>query len=115
MAAIESLKHCLMDDPKCMGVAWECRKGSGLYNYQNDNDLGLDAEDIEGVFIEAERIPLDDRGHYMLLDLGDCQDMEDGAAADLGTVKALLKECHPPLFQLSEAEKKLCEAYWARF
>lgn len=115
MATIESLEHCLMDDPMCMGVAWECRKGSGLYNYQNDNDLGLDADGIEGVSIEAERVPLGDKGHYMLLDLGDCQDMEDGAAADLGTVNALLKECHPTVFQLTEAEKKLCEAYWARF
>ena len=115
MATIESLEQCLMDDPLCMGVAWECRKGSGLYNYQNDNDLGLDVDGIEGVLINAERLPLGDQGHYMLLDLENCQDMEDGAATDLDTVKALLKECHPTLFHLNDDEQTLCKAYWARF
>ena len=115
MANIESLEYALMEDPLCIGVAWECRKGSGLYNYQNDNDLGLSYDGIEGVSIEAERIPLGDQGHYMLLDLGDYEDMEDGGSADLDTVKALLKECHPNKFMLDDTEKKLCEAYWGRF
>ena len=109
------LLNQLRDNPLCVGFAWEASPGSGKYEYQNDNDLGLDADGLEGVVIEAEKIPLGD-GRYMLLDSSFAGDGEGSErAADLDTVKALLKECHPHLFKLTEEEAALCRAYWARF
>ena len=110
-----NLAHALGEDPLCLGVAWRVRPGEDLWNYQNDNDLGLDLEGYdEAGGIEAERLTADEAGHYIIIDEA-FGDMEDGAAAPLNTVVALLKECHPTLFKLTPAEQKLCDDYWGRF
>ena len=110
------LEHALFEDPLCLGICWELKKGSGEYEYQNDNDLGLDRENYEGCVAPCEKVFIGDQGHYMLIDRG----FEDPTtmaknAPDLATVQALLKECNPNLFQLSAAEKEATEAYWKQF
>lgn len=110
-----NLADALDRDPLCLGIAWKVLSPQGeSWGYQNDNDLGLcdllEAYEDRGT-LEMLKHPIGDAGHYILVDPEEYADLDPGAKS-LEAVGALIKDCHPELFELTKAEQALCEEYW---
>lgn len=92
------LAYALREDPLCLGVAWRIRGESDLWDWQNDNDLGLDLDGCdEAGPIEAEKLVVSEEGHYVILDEGG-EWPEEKEGVPLTEAIACLKRCHPYLF-----------------
>ena len=105
-----NLAKALLKNKNCLGFI--CKFTNGKYFYQNDNDLGLDLDALNQKIEYKRKIYLYERYYcYLIVDGGE----DDGLGMDLGTAKALLKECHKHTIPLTKREEKLCEKYWKQF
>ena len=83
----------------------------GLYDYQNDNDLGLDIDSLDERLVYTQKVFIVGRYYAYLISAE--EGVGDQEGIPLETIKALLHECHKHVVPLSEAEKKLCKDYWS--
>ncbi|MBO7714545.1 MAG: hypothetical protein J6S85_13295 [Methanobrevibacter sp.] len=86
----------------------------GKYEYQNDNDLGLDLDALN-CWSQYNKKVYVGNGYYFYVMRGIWGNKEDSgnsAWVTLSMVALLLKECHPHLFTLTNREKKRLEKYW---
>lgn len=101
-----SLKAAVLNYKYCLGFIW--RLNNGLYDYQNDNDLGLDVDELKGLQ-KVTKIYIDKK-YYIYQLKGVYED--EGNGEDLATIKAVLKDCHSNIFKLTPTEKKLSDKYF---
>lgn len=106
-----NLVKALCDYKYCIGYVWQVSKGK--YEYQNDNDLGLDLESIKGLISYNKKVYVGN-GYYFYVMRGIWGD-DNSNGVTLNMAKLLLKECHSTLFTLTEREKKRLEKYWGQF
>ena len=110
-----NLAKAIWKNKKCLGYAWQMVKGK--YEYQNDNDLGLDFESINGLLPYNKKVYVGN-GYYFYVMRGIWGNEKDKAAnawVTLNMVKILLKECHSALFTLTKREQTLAKKYWGNF
>ena len=107
---IVNLAKALTKNSNCWGFIYPV--ANGLYQYQNDNDLGLDLEALDGPAYYIKKVFITGRYYAYLLLQGN-EYVEDGVP--LETVKALLHECHKHWIPLSTEEENLCKEYWAQY
>lgn len=106
-----NLAKALTHNKMCIGYAWQVSKGK--YEVQNDNDLGLDLELIDGEMRYNKKVYVGN-GYYFYVMYGLWNDDKSNGVT-LNMAKLLLKECHSALFTLSKREKKRLEEYWGQF
>lgn len=105
-----NLAKALTKNSNCWGFIYPV--ANDLYQYQNDNDLGLDVEALDGPAYYIKKVFITGRYYAYLLLQGN-EYVEDGVP--LETVKALLHECHKYWIPLTPEEEKLCKEYWDQF
>lgn len=110
-----NLAKAVLINKKCLGYCWQMSKGK--YEYQNDNDLGLDLEGINCVQRYNRKIYIGN-GYYFYVMWGiwgDKCDKDYVNWVSLKMVSLLLKECHKHILPLTKKEQKKCEKYWKQF
>ena len=109
-----NLAKAILNNHKCLGYCWQVKKGG--YQYQNDNDLGLDMDALDCVSRYTKKVYVGD-GYFFYVMYGLWEDNIniEPYHVSLKMVGTLLKECHPHLFQLTEKEKRLTQKFWAQF
>ena len=105
-----NLAKALCHNKKCIGFAYQTTKGH--YDIQNDNDLGLDLEEINGLQTYNKKVYVGN-GYYFYVMRGIWG--ESHTQMTLAMAKVLLKECHSHLFTLSAREKAMAKRYWGQF
>lgn len=97
---------------KCIGYCWQTTKGK--YEYQNDNDLGLDLDAIDCLLPYNKKVYVGN-GYYFYVMRG-LWGNESVETYDLtlNMVTLLLKECHPHLFTLTPREERKLQRYWGK-
>lgn len=104
-----NLAKALWKNKNCWGYVYPM--ANDTYEYQNDNDLGLDLEGIDCQIPYIKKIFIKNRYYVYLLAEGD--DTEEGLP--LKTVLTLLHECHQHVVPLDAEEKKICDEHWSQF
>ena len=104
-----NLAKALTNNKNCWGFIYP--KNDHNYEYQNDNDLGLDLEALDWPVPYIKKIFIKNRYYVYLLAEGD---NEEGGVP-LETAKALLHECHEHVVPLDAEERRLCQEYWSQF
>lgn len=104
-----NLAKALWKNKNCWGYIYP--KADNTYEYQNDNDLGLDLESIDCRVPYIKKIFIKNRYYVYLLAEGD--DTEKGLPLEL--TKALLHECHKHVVPLDKEEEIMCQEYWSLF
>lgn len=110
-----NLAKACCENKKCLGYAWQMTKGK--YEYQNDNDLGLDLEGIDCLLPYNKKVYVGN-GYYFYVMRGKWGSEEDktsNAWVTLKMVAILLKECHSALFTLTPREQARANKYWGQF
>lgn len=102
-----NLSIAVSKNKKCLGYCYQMKKGK--YEYQNDNDLGLDLDAINCFQTYNKKIYLEN-GYYIYVLRGIWGD-ETSEGMSLNLVKLSAKECHPHLFKMTEQEKKKLNKY----
>ena len=105
-----NLARAMLHNSKCLGYAWQMTRGK--YDYQNDNDLGLDLDAINGKMPYNKKVYVGG-GYYFYVMRGLWG--ESHTATTLKMVAILLKECHSALFTLTPREQKRADKYWGQF
>jgi len=105
-----NLAKAFSNNSHCLGYIYQF--SNGKCTYQNDNDLGLDLDDLNETIEYEEKIFIYKR-FYAYYFIGDAED--DGTGVDLELAKVLLKECHDNFIPMTEEEKKMCKDYWGQF
>ena len=106
-----NLAKAMTKNKKCLGYVW--RVGKNLYEYQNDNDLGLDLESINMPIAYNKKVYVGN-GYYFYVMRGNwAYDNANGVSLSMATL--LLKECHSWLFDLTPKEIKTLQNYWGQF
>lgn len=105
-----NLAKAVQKNKKCIGYAWQTTKGH--YDIQNDNDLGLDLDSIDGKVRYNKKVYVDNGYYfYVMYGLWGATDTQ----VTLSMAKILLKECHSALFTLTEKEQARARKYWGQF
>lgn len=101
-----------VQNKKCLGYCWQMTKGK--YEYQNDNDLGLDLDAINCLLPYNKKVYVG-KGYYFYVMRGiwGNENIEINAMT-LNMVKLLLKECHSHIFTLTKAEQNKLKRYWGK-
>ena len=110
-----NLARAMLHNSKCLGYAWQMTRGR--YEYQNDNDLGLDLEAIDCELRYNKKVYVGN-GYYFYVMRGLWGNKEDeikNAWVSLNMVAILLKECHSTLFTLTPREQARAKKYWGQF
>lgn len=110
MAKKVNLAHAMCYNKKCIGFAYQTTKGK--YDIQNDNDLGLDLEGINGLQTYNKKVYVGN-GYYFYVMRGLWG--ASHTAVTLSMAKILLKECHSILFKLTPREQARAKKYWGQF
>lgn len=105
------LAKALTKNKNCWGYIFPTE--DGLYDYQNDNDLGLDVESLDEPLQYTQKVYIVGRYYAYLISAEEGVGQEEGTP--LETIKALLHKCHEHVTPLTTREEQLCKAYWARF
>ena len=105
-----NLAKALQKNRNCWGFIYPV--ADGLYQYQNDNDLGLDLEPLDHPIYYTKKVFIAGRYYAYLLLQGD-EECEDGVTLSLA--KLLLQECHKHIIPLTPDQKKVCDSYWSQF
>ena len=105
-----NLAKALTKNKGCLGFIW--RFSNGRYGYQNDNDLGLDVDELNCETIYVKKIYFTKKDYAYQIRGGF---MDDGTGVGYKTVLALLKECHEFYLPLTKHEKMLTTRYWNQF
>ena len=99
-----------VQNKKCLGYCWQMTKGK--YEYQNDNDLGLDLDAIDCHLPYNKKVYVEN-GYYFYVMRGIWGEPENETlGVSLYMVKLLLKECHSHIFTLTEKEQKRLKKHW---
>ena len=106
-----NLAKAMLYNSKCLGYCWQMSKGK--YEYQNDNDLGLDLESIDCVQTYNKKVYVG-KGYYFYVMRGIWGDSNSDGVS-LKMVALLLKECHENLFDFTKRELNRLEKYWGQF
>lgn len=106
-----NLAKALCKNKMCIGYVWQVAKGK--YDIQNDNDLGLDLELINGEMSYNKKVYVGN-GYYFYVMRGIWGD-DKTQGVTLNMAKLLLKECHSTLFKLNKHEQKRLAKYWGQF
>ena len=105
-----NLAKALCNNKKCIGFAYQTTKGH--YDIQNDNDLGLDLEGINGLQRYNKKVYVGNGFYfYVMYGLWGATDTQ----VTLSMAKILLKECHSTLFTLTKREQARAKKYWGQF
>lgn len=106
-----NLAKAICKNKKCIGYVW--RVGKNLYEYQNDNDLGLDLECIDMPLTYNKKIYVG-KGYYFYVMRGNwAYDQAQGVSLKMATL--LLKECNKHLFDFTQKELNKLNEYWGQF
>ena len=106
-----NLARAICKNKKCIGYVWKV--GKNLYEYQNDNDLGLDLESINQELRYNKKIYVG-KGYYFYEMYGRWDyDQANGVSLKMATL--LLKECNKHILELTEQEQKILKEYWEQF
>lgn len=105
-----NLAKALCKSKKCIGFAYQTSKGH--YDIQNDNDLGLDLEGIDGKQTYNKKVYVGN-GYYYYVMRGLWGKSHTEVTLSMATI--LLKECHPHLFTLTPREQARAKKYWGQF
>lgn len=105
-----NLAKAMQKNKNCWGYIYPVAEG--LYQYQNDNDLGLDLDMIDYPIYYTKKVFITNRYYAYLLLQGD---EEDEAGVTLSLAKLLLHECHQHIVPLTPDQKKVCDQYWSQF
>ena len=103
-----NLAKALCKNLNCWGYIYKVGDG---YQYQNDNDLGLDLEPLNQPVPYIKKIYITGRYYAYLLS----EKAVEGEPLSLELVKALLHECHKHVVELNQKEKDLVYNYWLPF
>lgn len=106
-----NLAKAITKNKKCIGYVWKV--GKNLYEYQNDNDLGLDLECIDMPMTYNKKVYVGN-GYYFYVMRGNWE-YENANGVSLSMATLLLKECHKYLFDFTKQELKKLEQYWGQF
>ena len=106
-----NLARVMRENTKCIGYCWQMRRGK--YEYQNDNDLGLDLEAIDCLLPYTKKVYVGS-GYYFYVMRGIWGE-DSNTATTLKMVAILLKQCHSRLFKLTSREQKRADKYWGQF
>lgn len=106
-----NLAKAITKNKKCIGYVY--RVGKNLYEYQNDNDLGLDLESIDLSLTYNKKVYVG-KGYYFYVMRGNwAYEQAQGISLDMATL--LLKECHKHIFDITPSEQKKLDEYWGQF
>ena len=99
-----------VQNKKCLGYCWQMTKGK--YEYQNDNDLGLDLDAIDCLLPYNKKVYVGN-GYYFYVMRGIWGEPDiETVSVSLYMVGLLLKECHR--LPLTNKEQKLIEKHWRK-
>ncbi len=104
-----NLARVIQKNKKCLGFAF--RVGKNRYEYQNDNDLGLDLEGCDCIQRYNRKIYVGN-GYYYYLMWGNFEGDIKSEGVTLSMVTLLLKECHSQLFSFNKREQNRLDRYW---
>ena len=105
-----NLAKAITSNKKCIGYVWQTSKGK--YDIQNDNDLGLDLELINGNIRYNKKVYVGN-GYYFYVMYGLWGKSTTEVTLSMATI--LLKECHSTLFELTPHEKARASKYWGEY
>ena len=106
-----NLAKALTKNSKCLGYCWQVSKGK--YEYQNDNDLGLDLDSINCLIPYNKKVYVGN-GYYFYVMRG-IWGHDNAQGVTLSMVKLLLKECHSWYFDIPKREHNRLKKYWGQF
>ena len=108
-----NLAKALCNNKKCIGYAWKI--GKNRYDYQNDNDLGLDLECINCELEYSKKIYVGHGYYFYLMKEYWYEENGDTIPPTLSMVTLLLKECNKHILPLTPREERRLAKYWGRF
>ena len=110
-----NLAKAVRHNKKCLGYAF--RIWGNRYEYQNDNDLGLDCEGIDCLQTYNKKVYVGNGYYFYVLRgvYGSKEMAQSPYYPTLNMVALLLKECHSFLFTFSKREQARLKKYWGGY